>query len=60
MLALDGPPASASTLCSVSVDLLAGEVFEAFLDDLTLSVSGSLFRDGFESGDVSRWSSSAP
>jgi hypothetical protein len=60
MLTLDAPPASAATLCSVSVNLLAGGVFDAFLDDLTLSVNGGLFSDGFESGDVSRWSSSSP
>jgi hypothetical protein len=33
-------------------------MFDAFLDDLTLV--GNLFSDGFESGDLSQWSSSFP
>jgi hypothetical protein len=59
LLTIEAPAASAAVRCSVSVNLLEGEVFDAFLDDLTL-VGSSLFSDGFESGDVSRWSSSSP
>jgi hypothetical protein len=58
LLTVKAPPASTSALCSVSVDQLEGGMFDAFLDDLTLA--GSLFTDGFESGDLSRWSSSSP
>jgi hypothetical protein len=57
-LTIEAPAASAAARCSVSVDLMAGGMFDAFLDDLT--VVGSLFSDGFESGDASRWSSSTP
>jgi hypothetical protein len=59
LLTVEAPAASAAVRCSVSVNLLEGSILDAFLDDLTL-VGSSLFSDGFESGDVSRWSSSSP
>jgi len=58
LFTVKAPLASASALCSVSVDQLEGGMFDAFLDDLTLV--GNLFSDGFESGDLSQWSSSFP
>lgn len=58
MLTFEAPVASAAVYCGFSIDLLEGGAFDAFLDDLTLS--GNLFGDGFESGDVSAWSSSTP
>lgn len=34
--------------------------FAAFWDDVLLEPTGEIFSDGFELGDISRWSSSAP
>jgi hypothetical protein len=58
------PAAADSTLCSFAVEPLTVEApdFDLYLDDLFLSsvVSGVIFADGFESGDLGRWSSRSP
>ena len=57
-LTFDVPAASVSLFCTFSLDQQEGGVFNAFFDNLTLG--GDLFSDGFESGDISAWSSSSP
>ncbi len=55
------PPATAvSALCTVKVETPTGALFVTHLDQLTLRPSPLLFRDSFETGDTTRWSSTVP
>ncbi len=56
----DPPPAAGSALCTFEILALAGESFDAFLDDVVVRPSTLIFFDGFESGDTSAWSGSVP
>ncbi len=56
------PAGAASALCDFAVESVRGDDFDAFLDGLFLGSPdfGLIFTDGFESGDVSAWSSAVP
>ena len=54
------PDGATSALCDFAFESVLGDDFDAFLDGLFLGTSGRIFADGFESGDVSAWSSSVP
>ena len=56
------PAGAASALCDFAVEAAGGGVdFDVFFDGLSfLGNEGLIFADGFESGDVSAWSSSVP
>lgn len=58
-LDVDLPASTASALCSVSVRIRPGRQSEVLVDDLVLQEM-PIFSDGFESGDTSTWSSTAP
>ena len=54
------PPDAVSALCGVTLDSLDEAVFEAYADHLFVGVGDTpLFRDGFESGDLSAWAASS-
>lgn len=50
--------AAASARCGFLWDAAAGVAFEGWLD--ALSAKGPIFADGFENGDTSAWSETAP
>ena len=54
------PAATVSARCTFRVDRPSGADFTAHLDQLYLRPSSLLFRDGFESGNTSQWSSTVP
>ena len=56
-LSASAPAGSVSALCSLLLDAGAGVAFDGYLDQAVLTGPGLIFADGFESGDVSAWSS---
>ncbi len=54
------PATALSALCGVSLSTSSGDSFVAHVDALTLVTLGSVFNDGFESGDLSAWSAAVP
>ena len=54
---LTAPAGTMSALCSYTVhpESLAALDFEAYLDGLFLGKTSLIFKDGFESGNTSRW-----
>ena len=54
------PAGTASALCSFDLTTLSGADFDAFLDDLSLSLESAIFAHDFESGDILGWSSAQP
>jgi hypothetical protein len=56
-LGATAPAGSVSALCSLLLDAAAGVAFDGYLDRAILTGPGLIFADGFESGDVSAWSS---
>jgi hypothetical protein len=55
------PTGSASALCDFGISKVGTDPnFDVYLDALFLGTEGDTFRDGFESGDTSAWSSSFP
>jgi hypothetical protein len=58
---VSAPDGAASALCDFAVEAVSGGTdFDVFLDGLSLRLPPQIFADGFESGDVSAWSSSVP
>ena len=57
---LIAPVGSVSALCGVEVLSPGAETFQLWLDGLHLDGSGTIFSDGFELGDTSRWSITVP
>jgi hypothetical protein len=57
---LTAPNEAVAALCSVSLAAPGAAPFDARIDRLTLSGPAPIFADGFESGDTSAWSASAP
>lgn len=58
-LAFTAPSGGVSALCGVTLST-GGDDFTANVDAMTLVTEGSIFGDGFESGDVSAWSAAVP
>ncbi len=56
----EAPAGAGSALVSFTVEGGDATAFDVFYDVLFFGDSGLLFADGFESGDVSAWSSSMP
>lgn len=54
------PTTAVSARCAVTLSTAAGESFVANVDAMTLVTEGEIFGDGFESGDLSAWSSVVP
>ena len=52
------PASAVSALCGFTVEAVGDPGFDLFLDGLSLS-SAPIFADGFESGGITAWSSSA-
>jgi uncharacterized repeat protein (TIGR01451 family) len=52
---VDAPAGSASARCAVAIGVPGGSNFTLGLDRLFLDDGSRLFRDGFESGDVTAW-----
>ena len=57
-IAVEVPAEAASALCSLEVSRSRDDSFRLFLDDAVLT--GAIFTDGFESGDLTGWSSALP
>jgi hypothetical protein len=57
---LEAPAGAGSALCGLTFTAALGQAFTANLDDLFLGPAALIFTDGFESGDVSAWSTSVP
>ena len=56
---VDAPPAGATAMrVSFGVTSVAGDAFDTRLDNLSLAPT--LFADGFETGNTSRWSATVP
>ena len=49
-----------SARCTYEITAPGGPDFEAWFDSLYLMIDRHIFSDGFESGDLSRWSASVP
>jgi uncharacterized repeat protein (TIGR01451 family) len=58
--AVRAPAGSASARWTVEARTTTGALFTAHLDQLYVRPSPLLFRDGFETGDTSRWSATTP
>ena len=56
------PETAQSTVCQVTLHSALSVEYEAFLDDLSFDLlqSGTIFEDGFESGDTSAWDVTVP
>ena len=54
------PATAASALCGVTLSTASGEAFVAHVDAMALVTLGSVFNDGFESGDTSAWTAAVP
>ena len=59
-LAFTAPTGGVSALCGVTLSTGSGADFTANVDAMVLVTEGSIFGDGFESGDLSAWSAAVP
>ncbi len=55
------PAGAVSALCDLGIAPVGDDPnFDVFLDAIFMGTEGGTFRDGFESGDTSAWSSTSP
>ncbi|MEX1312185.1 MAG: hypothetical protein AB1Z65_17330, partial [Candidatus Sulfomarinibacteraceae bacterium] len=54
------PAGASSALCGFRIATPSGQDFTAWLDDLFLDNGSTIFTDGFESGNTSAWTATAP
>ena len=58
--AVRAPAGAVSARWTVEARTTTGALFAAHFDQLRVRPSPQLFRDGFETGDTSRWSATTP